>query len=104
MGGEKEGRRKRKTRGERGASATPETEHDVNRGVITPVFSVVGIGVGFMADWGGIGIAGVGSKVELVPLLEFAPLVELVSQLEPIHCECLIRSLHPPIDNNRHIP
>ena len=50
MGGEKEGRRKRKTRGERGASATPETEHDVNRGVITPVFSVVGIGVGFMAD------------------------------------------------------
>ena len=46
------------------------------RGVITLFFSGVGIGVGFMADSGGIGIAGIGS---------IAPLVESVPQLESIH-------------------
>ena len=37
------------------------------RGVITPFFSGVGIGVGFMADSGRIGIAGIRSRVEFSP-------------------------------------
>ena len=47
----------------------PYNWREPTRGVITPLFSGAGIGVGFVAEWDGIGIAGIESELELVPLL-----------------------------------